>query len=171
MLDNYLIDDIKSALAKLLNERLQEIGRAANMLWICFGDDKIYINLKGQPIVQSEYALHVQCDWEILNGNEIMLDQEYFYHPKDEATLQLFEEEHFGNSKFDESAIKFNAAIKANPTHVVSFEVYMTCGFKLVLSNNFTINVYPYSSLDGESWRFLPPDFDEKHLVVFEDED
>ena len=169
MSDNYLIDDINATLTKLLSQRMQEIGRAADMLWIGFGDDIIYVNLKGMSVVKSEYALHIQCNWEITDGNEVILDQGDFNIPEDETPLELFDVEQFGNSKFDKMSVEFNTTIKANPTYVVSFDAYITGGFRLELSNNFMMRVYPSSPPEGESWRFLMPGSDEEHLVVFED--
>ena len=169
MLTNHFIDRIKSTLSKLSGQRIQKIGRAANMLWISFGDDIVYINFRGEPVVKSEYALHMQCNWEILDGNKIILEQEDFYVPKDEASYQLFNVEQFGNSKFDKVSIEFNAAIKTNPAYVVNLNVDATGGLELELSNNLIIKVCPDIPSKGESWRFLMPNSDEGHLVVFED--
>ena len=169
MLTNHFFDNMKYVLTKLLGQRLKEIGRAANMLWVGFGDDIIYVNLKGKPIVKSEYALHVQCDWEIAFGNEVVLKRNDFDIPKDKTSRQLFDAEQFGNSRFDKISMEFNAAIKANPTYVVNYSLHMTGELELELSDNLVIKIYPNSPSEGESWRFMMSGSDEGHLVVFED--
>ena len=169
MLTNDFIDTIKNALAKLKSQEIHEIGRAANMLWIGFGKDIAYINFKGKPAVKSEYALHIQCNWEIISGNEIILSQEDFYVPRDEESIQLFEVESFGNSKFDKVAVDFNATIKTNPTYVNDFDVHITGVVELKLSNDLIIRVYTDGPSERESWRLLLPHPDEEHFVVFED--
>ena len=169
MLTNNFIGNIKSTLAKLSGQRIQKIGRAANMLWIGFGDEITYVNFKGKPVVKSKYLLHIQCNWEVVSGYEIILQQNDFNIPKDEASHQLFDTEQFGNSKFDKISAEFNADIKADSTYVVNFCIHATGGLELKLSNNLIIKIYPNSPSEGESWRFLMPNSDEEHIVVFEE--
>jgi len=169
LIDDKIINNINLALTKLLNQNLQGLGRAADMLWLGFGDPVTYIDIKGNPVIKSMYALHVQCNWEIIDGNKIILSQNDFYESKDEAFSPFIDVDVLGNSKFDELSISLNSVIKANPPYVTDFDTDMVGGFSLKLSNNFNVTVYPYSPMEGESWRFLMPGSDVDHLVIFEE--
>ena len=173
MLDKNITNAINIALTKLLNQKLREIGRTANMLWIGLGDDIVYVNIRGQSEIRSEYALHIQCDWEIVCNSETIVCQDDFYKAKDSSvTLPDDEEPPFGESKFDETVANSNEIIRANPVYVINFDTDAKGGFHLKLSNDFMIKVYPYAPSEGESWRFLMPGSDDRHLVIFEsDED
>ena len=170
MLDNYIFDGINSALTKLLNQKLQGVGRVANMLWLCFGDEINSINLKGEPVVKYKYALHIQCNWEIIDGDKIILNQDDFYRHRDEMSIKSFDFEDFDDSRFDEFSASFNSIIKVNPVYVSSFEIDIVGGFSLLMDNNYLIRVHPYGLTEGESWRFLMADSSENHFVVFEDD-
>jgi len=169
MSTNDLMDAIKNTLTKLLNQRIQEIGRAANMLWIAFGEPITCINIKGKPVIKSEFALHIQCNWAIMDDYQILLSDDDFYIPRDGVSSQLFEMEQFGNSRFDEVSVKLNATFKAGSVNVAHLDINVSGGFCLELSNHSMIKVCPYNPLEGESWRFLMPGSDEEHFVVFEE--
>ena len=169
LIDSRIIADISSSLTKLLNQKLDEIGRAANMLWIGFGKQIPSVNFRGEHVLKSEYAIHIQCNWEIVDGEKIILEQNDFYKPKTGISPECFDEEQLGASKFDEIVNSINDIIKASPVHVINFYVDETGGFQLNLSNSFKIKIYPDSPMEGESWRFLMPGSTNEHLVIFED--
>jgi len=166
-LDDNLKETIKTTLMNLLNQRMRKIGRSGNMLWLCFGDDVNYVNYMGNLVTKPKYALHIQCNWEIIKGNEIITSCEDFYI-SNELIAELTDVEMFGNSKFDKISDNFNVAIETNPIHVINFSADKEGGFELELSNNHMIKVYPFSPADGESWRFLMPGSDEEHFVIFD---
>jgi len=157
MLDNNLINGIKSALTNLLNQRLQEVGRAANMLWICFGEQIEVKNIRGEYVIKYKYALHIQCDWKISGGAKININQDDFYKSSVNPSSEFADIMEFGNNKFDDISYDFNNIIKTNLIYVVNFEVDTTGGFKLVLNNGTTICVQAGIPSEGESWRFLMP--------------
>ncbi len=43
------------------------------MQWFAFGDQREVITRSGETKVVGEYALHVQCPWRIVRGDEIVV--------------------------------------------------------------------------------------------------
>ena len=170
MLDHNLVSKIETALTHLIGQDVREIGRAANMLWIAFGQDVVCVNYKSEKSIKSRYALHVQCNWEFFSGHEVFLSQKHFCVPKSGIASCIFDTEPFGNSMFDEITSKFNHELKVNPVVVADFDV---CGLtgKLLLrfSNGYSIGIFTDKPEDGESWRFFEPGSDKEHLVLFDD--
>jgi len=158
-----------AALSKLIHQKLRAFSRAADTFCIGFGEDTIYVNLKGQSIVKPEYAIHIQCYWEITEDGKVILSQDDFNKARAGVTVQTFQSEQFGNSIYDEVAHNINANVKNNPVYVVTFEADITGGFQLMLSNNYVIKVYPDDPSEGESWRYFKINADDSHLVIFDD--
>jgi hypothetical protein len=163
--------DITTELSELIGERLNYIGRAANMLDIGFGEDVEYTTIKGEKRTVSRLVLHVQSSWRIIKEDVIVLAFNDFFVPKDGVSYAVFEENSFGNSQFDEESEKLNEVIKSNLIKVTKICADELGDITIFMDNKYRLEVFVDVSGIEESWRFFEMDSEKSHFVVFEKED
>ncbi|KQU24315.1 hypothetical protein ASG61_20560 [Bacillus sp. Leaf75] len=160
---------IKSQLEILVGSKLSNIGRASNLFWLEFGEALSVIR-RGKTQELAEYALHIQCSWRITKDNKILVASRDFYSPRtgvDDGN-EHFEWDVQGNNRFDERIEYFIRSLK-EPLTVESIDSDEFGGLKVILSNGFTLNVFPDISEDdeySEFWRFFTRGKDSFHFVV-----
>lgn len=73
-------------IGRLVGERVNYIGRAANMLDLHFGEDVVVTTRRG-PHTVGTYILHVQCPWRIINVEKrgMYLGSMDFYAPSNQV--------------------------------------------------------------------------------------
>ena len=153
----------------LVGERVNYIGRAANMLDLEFGEDAVMITRRG-PHTVGTYILHVQCPWRIINVEKrgMYLGSMDFYAPSTQVKAdknfryETFDWDVRGQNLFDERAPQWFAGLEG--VTVTEAKMYRFGDARIKLSNGDWIEIFATESADRECWRFFQCGQD--HLVV-----
>ena len=73
--------DIEAALRPLTSLPLWGSHRAADLQGFQFGSRHPATTHKGKATLVGDYALHVQCPWRIVRGNQIVTGSGDVYYP------------------------------------------------------------------------------------------
>ena len=135
---------------KLINTKINQIGRASDMLWIIFN------NLNNDQ----SYSLHVQCPWRIYDDSlkNVLIASYDIYLPRSLINDNNFLWDEKGNNLFDEK-IDILMSHKKNLT-VENVEISAVNDLTIFLSNNITIELFNNTSSDEECWRFIDKEED-----------
>lgn len=160
-------DAIKQALTPLVGLPLRSVGRAANLLWLHFGEMHEVAARGGGTKMVGDWAIHVQCAWRLCRLAHIEVAyRDYYYSPDGDA---LDDWDTPGKSRFDQQAASLVAGFAASPPEILSFTVNDVGGFSLLFSHDFRLYVFPDDSSHGdysEHWRLFAPASDREHFVV-----
>ena len=158
---------IQQALTPLVGRPLRSIGRAANLLWLHFGEMREVPARGGGTKSVGEWAIHVQCAWRLCrDGRIVVAYRDYYYSPEGDA---LDDWDAPGRSRFDQTAAALNADFDANSPSVLSVTTDDVGGFSLALSHDYRLDVFPDDSSHdnySEHWRLFEPRADREHFVV-----
>jgi hypothetical protein len=149
--------NIQETLAPLVGLPLRCIGRAADLLWVQFGNLRELANIRGGTRTVGDWALHVQCPWRITQPPTILVARGDCYYeassgePYDWATA--------GESRFDRYALSLNKEFKFSPPLVKAVDVDVVGGFSLRFNSAYIFEVFPDKSSDSDSehWRLFQP--------------
>jgi hypothetical protein len=160
---------IEMALAPLVGLPLWSAGRAADLEWFQFGAQQVVVvrvgKAKGSERTVGDFALHVQCAWRIAGPNGVVVASRDRYVPAGDpdSVSPEWEWDQPGANRCDE---RIHAWCHGNAYVVRSVSADTLGGLSLVLSGDFTLDVFPDDSLDGEHWRLLQPGRATAHFVV-----
>jgi hypothetical protein len=159
--------DINKYIKIIENEPLEDIGRAADMLWLSFGKLVKVIFDYGLEEMKGSFAIHLQCPWRMvdLNLNTILFTSYDIYLPK--STIEWSEDFDWdiqGNNLCDEGIKKWKN--KYNQPYVENINVSSLGDLRILLSNNNILETFNDNSTHHEKWRFFKNFGDERHLVV-----
>lgn len=162
-------DRIEQALQVLIGLPLRSAGRAADLVWFQFGNLQESVQSNKQEPVVGEYALHVQCAWRISGPVGIIVGSDDCYFSAGDDPFRdypNFDWDQPGANRCDERIAMF-FQFRANAVPIVdAVQVDRTGGFRLDLSGEISLEVFPNHSLMNEYWRLLRPSSDEQHFVV-----
>ena len=160
--------DIERAAAVLIGKRLWRCTRAANMTMFDFGDRITVEAFKGHKKLMGEVVLHVQCAWRIVHKDEIIVGSRDLQYPADYSETQEVPAD-FDWDRDPNRQDKLLAALLANDaTNLIVREIKgETAGrFEAILSEGFSLQVFPDDSLSLEHWRLFTPRSQRPHFVV-----
>lgn len=156
-------------LEQLHGEKISDIGRVSNMLWLGIGDIIEILNRKGELVKKSAISLHVQSAWKIVNSQkkEILVASSDFYSPKSTIDKENFDWNKFdwdvqGNNLFDQKAA--NWLNTRSPIYIEKYNINRYGDLELVFSNSEQLRIFVNSSNNTEAWRLFRFR-GEKHLV------
>ena len=159
--------DHETALKVLLGLRLQEIGRAADMLWMAFGELRTMTTRTGQQREVGEWALHLQTPWRFSVGSTLLVGAKDIY--TNWETGQFGEYLEIGDSRFDRLANILNQRLK-NMAHCTrSIACDGLGGFRLAFDDDLSFDAFSDMSHDhpeNELWRLFEPATEKHHFVV-----
>lgn len=154
-------------LDRIIGKPICSIGRVSNMLWIGIGEKFKVVNQKGREVEKSTYALHVQCQWRIMNRakKEILLASSDIYSPRSDMEFKNdFDWDNKGNNLFDEKSQRW---LKEKlPIYIKKYIIDQWGDLVLVFSNGERLQTFNATSEDKECWRLFMPKSDEMHLVA-----
>jgi hypothetical protein len=161
---------IQQALTPVVGLPLRCIGRAANLLWLHFGEMRTVPARGGGTKTFGQWAIHVQCPWRICQlGRIVVAYHDYYYSPEGDA---LDDWDSPGKSRFDSLAAGLCAEFEARPPVVASVAPDDVGGFSLLFVADYRLDVFPDDSDDSsERWRVFQPGDTSKHFVFREHED
>jgi hypothetical protein len=148
---------------------LWDAGRAADLLWLAFGQRQTIKDFRGKPREVGEYALHVQCAWRFVHGEKVLVGNRDLYYPrgyknpKDEIPGG-FNWDVQGANRCDEVLATLFAG-EANQFVVQRVVAGQAGELALLLESGLTMQILPNDSLEGEHWRLFRPGSDERHTV------
>lgn len=144
-------------LNKLLNKPISDIGRACNMLWLCFGTE---IEDDAGRIV-NEFAIHVHCPWRFISEATIVLGSGDIYLPKDELIdlpdfdFLNFDYDIVGNNRFDQIKNDILLELKKRNVCIKQIYVHNISELVIVFDNGWEFHTFSNVSKQGEVWRLL----------------
>lgn len=152
-------------LGELVNEKIFDIGRAADLLWIHIGEKILVKNYKGLDVEKGSYAIHVQCPWRIIHHGKLVLGNMDIYRHKDSIVESEFDWSEIGNSVFDEKIEKIKNEVL--PIKVNDYILDAIGSLKLICEDEIIFEVTPNSSGKIEFWRYIN-NISKEHVVIFE---
>jgi hypothetical protein len=163
-------DSHEKALRVLDTLRLRRVGKAADMLWMHFGDYRTYTDDRGELREVGEWALHLQCPWRFVRSGSIVLaSTDFYYYPDSD---EPYDRDRGGETLFDRRANQFNRVLDSGEFCVSTVSCGACGAFELEFGSAFHFAVFPAASdgsPSGEFWRLFRPDRDERHYVVSSD--
>ena len=160
---------IQQALAPLVGLPLHSIGRAANMVWLHFGEMREVSVRGGGTKTVGDWAIHIQCPWRISRSGRIVIAYHDFYYSPDGGDLEDWDK--LGASQFDSAATSLRTEFEAVPPVVASVQTDDVGGFSIRFSQDYQLDVFPDTSFDSsEHWRIFQPRVDSGHFVFPPDE-
>ena len=138
------------------------------MQWFAFGERRTgntHGGRFGNTKEVGEYALHVQCAWRIVCGDDIIVGSRDLYYPADESA------EPSDDFDWDHERTRRDRRIEALFANARSFvgrrvDVGNAGALRIDLGDGYVLEVFPQDSLAGEHWRLFRPYRDEPHVVV-----
>lgn len=172
------IDEIKEKLSVLCNQKLEHFIRASSVADIGFGE-LIEKNIRAfdenkniitKTITVPKYSLHIDCNFRLVCGNEIIVARGDIFQPSNKIVADpdfIYEEFNWdiiGNNRFDEIIKQY--FIDGNMVFTVKKIVVNKFGdLKIYFENNFLLEVSSDISGNEECYRFFEQK-SENHLVV-----
>jgi hypothetical protein len=138
-----------------------DAGRTANLVWFQFGAQRVVtMHFRNEQKVVGEWALHVQCAWRITGRFGIEVASHDMYYPASGETAidsGEFEWDRPGRNACDEKLAKLFGSRETGPFVVTSAQVGAAGALRIRLDDEYTIDVFPNSSLAIEQWRLFQP--------------
>jgi hypothetical protein len=163
-------DQIELVLHNAIGLPIWSIGRGADLEWFAIGVERKEVHLeKGGSKVVSEFALHVQCAWRIVGPEGIIVASRDRYYPagvdpyKD---LEEFDWDIPGANRCDERVARLLELRQDRPLTILSVKSDNVGSVYFTLADEFSLEIFPDSSVLSEYWRFFRPNSDELHFVV-----
>jgi hypothetical protein len=156
-------------MAPLVGMPLWDAGRAADLLWLAFGQRQTVQDFRGESREVGEYALHVQCAWRFVRDEKVVAGNRDLYYPrgykdpKDEIP-RGFNWDVQGANRCDEMLAGLFAD-GAKQYVVVRVQARHAGELALLLEGGLTLQIFPNDSLVGEHWRLFRPGSDAPHWV------
>lgn len=156
----------RRSLERVIGERWRCAGRAGNIVWLGFGPSRTVIDSRGEAREISEYALHVQCPFRVLDGDQLVTGSSDIYEPGPGWDGDgEFDWDVQGANWFDVRARKLDAYLAEDLVVVTSVDVTAWGDLTISLSDDFRIEVRRAGSAHREHWRFFQPYRDVDHVV------
>jgi hypothetical protein len=153
----------------LVGMPLWDAGRAADLLWLAFGQRQTIQDFRGKPREVGEYALHVQCAWRFAQNEKVLVGNRDLYYPRGyknprEEIPRDFNWDVQGANRCDEvpdglfaDGAKQYVVVRVQPGHAGELA--------LLLEGGLTLQIFPNDSIEGEHWRLFRPGSDAPHWV------
>jgi hypothetical protein len=159
---------VMQALSRLAGQVLWNAGRTTNLEWFHFGQRREVQGRFGEVKLVGEYALHVQCAWRITHKNIIVVASGDRFFPSGDPfqDIQDFEWDRPGSNRCDEKVALLFSGETPGKFIVEAVKSDLVGGLTLVLTGDYTLDVFPDTSVDGEYWRFFQPYTSHPHLIM-----
>ncbi|MDB4777902.1 hypothetical protein OAG68_00435 [bacterium] len=156
----------QTALRNLTGRPLQKIGRAADLLWLQFGELHEVSSNRGMRTV-GDWAVHVQTSWRFVQDAKIIVAVGDLYMLPDGSN---YDWDAGGISSFDSLAKEMNRLFAAGTTEVLNVVSDDVGGFSIKFSGDIRFDLFTNTSdsiIDIEHWRIFQPTTDDAHLVRY----
>jgi hypothetical protein len=162
---------IENELAPLIGLDLSLVGRGAAMLMFTFGPLRTIPDTYRDRMRQvGDFSLHLQCPWRLCAGSRILIGSSDVYYPADlpytEPIPKGFDWDVAGENRCDRFFESFVRSHSSAPLRVISVTADDFGGFRLALSEDHSLDVFPDTGVANEVWRRLSPGTDREHFVI-----
>ena len=161
---------------KLKNNKLVDLGRAADMLWLSVGNPcTIEIPRNNGTVIKREvtdYAIHFQCQWRFVKEGKVLLASHDIFNPYDE---RLEDDEDWAwdthgrekeqSSVFDVHSKEFISEFL--PLRIENIYYVDTCDLHIDFDKGIYFETFITISTKREFYRFLD-NITGKHTVIFD---
>ena len=166
-----LSSDVLSQLHPLIGLQFTAAGRAADLEWFSFGEDRTVLIDDESTKIVSDYALHVQCAWRICDSSRIIVASRDRYYPPDPTTEVEgdFDWDVSGGNLCDIRIRELMDSFNGQFPRVERITADNVGSLTVFLSSSIVIEVFPdnsYLDEDSEHWRFFRPYIKQPHFVV-----
>ena len=157
---------IEETLSKILNEPIRNIRRAAATGMIDFGQDKISKDSHGRERILTQYALHLQCAFRIIDSDKVIVANLDMFEPNSKTKWsENFDWDVFGANLYDEKCQLLVRELEDTSIIVTAVKASCFGDLKIFLSNGYVIEVMNNLSCNEEIWRFFEPGTENAHFV------
>jgi hypothetical protein len=160
---------VESVTAPLVGIPLWDAGRAADLLWLAFGQRQTIQDFRGKPREVGAYALHVQCAWRFVQDEKVLVGNRDLYYPRGyrdakDGIPEGFDWDVQGANRCDEMLGELFAG-GAKQFIVLRVKAGAAGELAFLLEGGLTLQIFPNDSLEGEHWRLFKPGSDAPHWV------
>lgn len=163
-------DQIEKVLFRTVGLPIWSVGRGADLEWFAIGTERKGVPLKSGGVkTVSEYALHVQCAWRITGPEGIVVASHDRYYPAGVDPykgIEDFEWDIPGANRCDERVARLFEERGERQFVILSVKADRVGSVYFTLTDDFSLELFPDSSVLSEFWRFFRPNIDEPHFVV-----
>jgi hypothetical protein len=161
-----LAELVRRVLEPLLGEPFMDLGRAADMVWMGFGDVVAAPTRRDPERRSARHRIHVSCPLRLDSRAAVLIASSDIYRPgqgRDES--MPFEWDKPGANLFDASVAAFWAEHEPGSSVLESVDADAFGGLQLGLSSGHAIKIFPNRSGADEHWRYFEIDGGD-HFVV-----
>lgn len=147
---------VNRVLEPLLGEPFMTLGRAADMIWIGFGDVISAPTSRAPNRTAPRHAIHVGCPLRLDSSVAVLVASSDIYRPRqgrDESTP--FEWDKPGANRFDVSVAAFWSEHEPGSAVLERVDADAFGGLELGLSSGHAIRIFPSRSGADEHWRYF----------------
>ncbi len=162
-------EEIEQTLQVLVGMPLSGSHRAADLQGFMFGKQIESVKRDGYVVMSGEYGLHIQCAWRIVQGATIAVASHDLYYAAGDDPYKGHEDFDWdveGANRCDERIAALFATWTYDPPVVEAVEADIVGSLRISLTQQYTIGIFPFDSLEGEHWRLLPNSPKRNHFVV-----
>lgn len=155
---------VRAALTRLQCRPFTDIGRAATLTWLAFGD----VPRANQRAHQggSAPALHLQCRWRLARGAAVLVQEGDLFVPAAHVGADFEAGGEIGTSRFDERVRTVARLIAQETPLVESIRLGDKSDLQLMLTGGLSLEVFPAHRQAREDWRLLSGDEAGRHHVA-----
>lgn len=131
-------------------KKINNIGAAGDMLWISIGSIMPVISTyNGKMSYKGEYGLHLQCPWQFIDDNKVVLASSDFFIENNSESI------------FQSNLRKINLGDSIEGVSISELgDIIITC-------SGFSFYSFICKSSETESWRFI--DNNQNYHYVFKE--
>jgi hypothetical protein len=159
-------DEIEEALSVLIGKPLWGSSRAADMEMFQFGDRNAY-----RGGWRGDYALHVQCPWEIKEGGRGIVECRDVYLPRDDgiADATEFNWDQLGANLRDQRLELLFQEHDSKPLAVERIRAGRDGVATITFSKGISLEMFVPTAAPREWWRLFQPGRSTEHFIVTPD--
>jgi len=160
---------IESATECLIGKGLWGFSRAANLAVFQIGNRQTLPSQKGGTRVVGEFALHVDCAWNITREDRVVMARRDLYYPAGHEDPRQSIPEEFDWERDPNRLDELSRALfqdGAREYRVKRIGVGAAGSLSMELSDGYRLEVLPDNSSSYEFWRLFKHGDRERHFVV-----
>jgi hypothetical protein len=147
----------------LIGKPLWRCTRAADMACFQFGARHQCKSARGEDSEVGDYALHIQCSWRIIRGDEILVGREDLFQPGDPAAPNADSYFDWQKSNLQDARLKKLFINDTRQFTVVGTALRAAGELDILFDDELRLEVFPNSSIQTdnvEHWRLFSPSID-----------
>lgn len=159
---------VTRVLEPLIGEPFMDLGRAADMMWVGFGEEVLAPTQRNPDRRLARHRLHVSCPLRLDSVAAVLIASSDIYRrPRQPHSWVGFDDwDKPGANLFDASVAAYWLAHERGSALVDGISADPFGGLELRLSTGHAIRIFPNRSGVDEHWRYFDINNDDDHFVV-----